>query len=283
VKKLIVLGIAAALLITGCGKTTVSARHDAAYVAMGDSGTSGAGIAPVANEGCKRSKRNYPSLLAAKLGYTLADVSCGGAKTTDLTGKQKTTDHRLRAPQLDALSPKTRLVTLGIGLNDSNLAFTLLYLCIEVSGKVSSTCTQYLSLPEAGFDPYLAKLAASVTASIAAIKKKAPHARIVLVDYPRYAPDTGECPDRMPMPALAVARARTVMAEVSRRYREIAAATGALFADMYDASAGHDVCSADPWVHGVQGSETDGAVLHPYPAYHEAVADRIAELLGKTG
>lgn len=283
----LVLTLAAILLVAGCGKERVEAQQDAQYVAIGDSGTSGAGIAPVADEGCARSTRNYPSLLAVKLGDTLADVSCGGAKTDALTGIQTTkSDGKERAPQLDALSTHTKLVTVGIGLNDSDLAYTLLYVCLPVGGKLSSLCDTYLAAPEAGFAPYLDQLGQKITALVERIKQKAPQATIVLVDYPRYAPDTGSCPARMPLPPVAIERARTVLADVSHRYAAIAARTGVLFADMYDASAGHDVCSADPWVHGQtagtsNGSATDGAILHPYPAYHQAVAARIARLLGK--
>lgn len=281
--RLLALGSAAALLVAGCGKSEAPGPKPGAwYVAMGDSGTSGAGIAPVADEGCARSEENYPSLLAEKLDVSsFADVSCGGATTGNLSGFQDTEDDKKRRPQLDALSSKTRLVTLGIGLNDNDLAFTLLYLCSPSAGNYNPLCADYLKLPAAGFTPYLEKLRANVTAAIEAVQEKAPNARIVLVDYPRYAPDTGDCPTLMPMPTEAVDRARTVLAEVSALYREVAAQTGVLFADMYDASKGHDVCSAEPWVHGsTNGSKTDGAELHPYPAYHRAVADRIADLLG---
>lgn len=285
-RRFVALGICLvlAVAITGCGKKRDAAPKPGAwYVAIGDSGTSGAGIAPVADESCKRSKIDYPSLLAKKLDVpSFTDVSCGGAKTQNVLAKKQKNKLGEHALQIDAVASSTRLVTIGIGLNDFGLSYVLLYQCVEYKGEISDACQKYLDTPEAGFDPFLDGIAKNVTAVIKAVQKQAPKAKIVLVDYPRYAPDSGGCDDRVPMPAEAMDRARTVLAEVSAEYRKVAEKTGALFADMYDASAGHDVCSSDPWVHGIQGSATEGAVLHPYPAYHQAVADRIAALLGSS-
>lgn len=279
---LVLLCVALAVTAAGCGrnKDVVRPKAGSWYVAIGDSGTSGAGIAPVADEGCVRSTINYPSLLAKQLKVpSFTDVSCGGAKTANVLTKPQENKFGKHALQIDAVGPTTRLVTIGIGLNDFGLSYLLLYQCLEPAGEISKGCKTYLKAPEAGFEPYLDKLDANVTAVIEAVRKRAPKARVVLVGYPRYLPDTGSCPDRVPMPAEALDRARTVLADVSERYRKVAAATGALYADTYAASTGHDVCSADPWVHGIQGSRTDGAQLHPYPAYHRAVADLIAALL----
>lgn len=287
-RRLVALGICLVLaaVAVGCGKKEVRGPSPGAwYVAIGDSGTSGAMIAPVADAGCVRSKINYPSLLAKQLDVpSFADVSCGGAKTQNvLTKKQDSKTAGLRALQISAVTARTRLVTVGIGLNDFGLSYYLLYQCLEVNGEVSEACRKYLETPEAGFGPFLDGIDENVEKVIEAVRKKAPKATVVLVGYPRYAPDTGSCPERMPMPAEAVDRARTVLAEVSERYRAVAEKTGALYADMYAASKGHDVCSADPWVHGVLGSRTEGAQLHPYPAYHQAVAEVIERLLRSAG
>ena len=53
------------------------------------------------------------------------------------------------------------------------------------------------------------------------------------------------------------------------------------FIDLWKPSAGHDVCSSDPWVNG--GSDTSDAIAyHPLPREQVAVADLIAkELAGQ--
>ncbi|MER5756798.1 hypothetical protein [Streptomyces sp. NPDC002088] len=63
---------------------------------------------------------NYPSLVAAGRGLkgaSFKNVNYSGATIADLTAKPST-DNGINAAQLKALSPETRLVTLGIGGND---------------------------------------------------------------------------------------------------------------------------------------------------------------------
>jgi hypothetical protein len=65
--------------------------------------------------GCQRSTHNYPALLAQALrirDYT--DVSCGGARTDDMTTPQPVRPGPNPA-QFDALRPNTGLVTVTIG------------------------------------------------------------------------------------------------------------------------------------------------------------------------
>ena len=74
------------------------------YVALGDSYTA-APLVPHTDlmDGCLRSDRNYPQLVADELvNADLIDVSCGGAKTADLIVGQHL-DKEVRAPQFDAL------------------------------------------------------------------------------------------------------------------------------------------------------------------------------------
>src|SRR4051794_29640186 len=100
----------AASLLTGCaGGKDGRATAGAEYVALGDSDSSGAGIPPVADARCARSKMNYPSLVAKAMHYSsFDDVTCGGATTTDLVEDRTLGDSSLE-PQLDAVGRATRL------------------------------------------------------------------------------------------------------------------------------------------------------------------------------
>ena len=62
------------------------------------------------------------TLVASALGLSLTDVSCSGAKTENLTNEQLP---GVTPPQFNALTPSTRVVTLGMGGNDGNLFGTL--------------------------------------------------------------------------------------------------------------------------------------------------------------
>jgi len=90
--------------------------HGAYWVGLGDSYAAGPlipnqSLSPL---GCLRSDHNFAHLAAA--GHTLADVSCSGADTGDMTAPQPT-DAGTNPPQLDALSADTRVVSLQIGGN----------------------------------------------------------------------------------------------------------------------------------------------------------------------
>jgi len=56
-------------------------------------------------------------VIAAATGAQLRDVTCGGADTTDYG----TAQYPGVAPQLNALGKSTKLVTMTIGGNDSNV------------------------------------------------------------------------------------------------------------------------------------------------------------------
>ena len=67
--------------------------------------------------GCLRSDHNFAHLAAATLGRSLADASCSGAKTDDMTAPQEVTPGS-NPPQFNALTTDTQIVTLQIGGND---------------------------------------------------------------------------------------------------------------------------------------------------------------------
>jgi hypothetical protein len=101
-------------LTAGAAEALSAPQH---YVALGDSYASGPGIPAQRADpmGCQRSTHNYPALLAQALrirDYT--DVSCGGARTDDMTTPQPVRPGPNPA-QFDALRPNTGLVTVTIG------------------------------------------------------------------------------------------------------------------------------------------------------------------------
>src|ERR1035438_5608666 len=94
------------------------------YVSLGDSFTSGPLIPNQHGTpaDCLRSSHNYPSLVAAAIGASsFTDVSCSGATTADIIAPQSVI-LGTNPPELNALSPATTVVTLGIGGNDLDFA-----------------------------------------------------------------------------------------------------------------------------------------------------------------
>ena len=108
------------------------------YVAIGDSFTAGPLVvqqqAPLL--GCMQSDANYPKMLAEQLGVgELVDVSCSGAVVEDLYEAQFDD----QPPQLEALTPETDLVTIGIGGNDFGFADVLISVPSAVSPAPAAT------------------------------------------------------------------------------------------------------------------------------------------------
>lgn len=267
------------IVLGGCGSTGGSGPAAGAYVALGDSYSSGAGIAPVRDVGCKRSGRNYASLLARRVHFaSFADATCGGAMTTDLVHPQVGTGNDA---QLDGLDRRTRLVTMTLGLNDDNLSYDLLFACTSASGTPSEPCRRVLAMPRSTVDEIVLKVAGRVAAALRLVHQRAPKARIVLVGYPRILPDSGDCSARLPLVRAVEPLLRDVFRKMDEAWRRAAAAVGADYLDTWTMSRGHDVCSSDPWVNGATEVPGEAAALHPFPAFHRAVADAIAELLQK--
>jgi hypothetical protein len=285
---LLVLLLVVAAAAAGCGSKDRPPSKGAEYVALGDSYTAGPGMEPVADKSCRRSKINYPSLVDKALKIkSFADRSCGGARTGNLEERQtfpNPATHqpvKVNEPQLNAVGKNTKLVTIGMGLNDGAIATGLLLICNVIPPKTepSDTCKQYLEQPQSAIDAQIKGAAADVQAALETIAKKAPDARIVVVGYPRVAPDRGSCPDLLPVPDAQLVRLRESLKVANEAWSEAAQEAGASYVDMYTLSEGHDICSDDPWMSGYRGVPGKAAGLHPFPEYAQAVADQVVALV----
>ena len=257
------------------------ARFDR-YVALGDSFTAGPLIptTDVAN-GCFRSDHNYPALVAEQLDVArLVDVSCSGAETQDLTRRQSTVRGASVPPQLSVVDRRADLVTLGIGGNDFDLFHTLVATCSRLRDEDpgGAPCTAALERRGVDLVAETRKIADRVEASLREVQRRAPRARVLLVGYLRLVPSTGRCDD-LPLAdgdyAYGVRVSRALDAALARAARR----TGVGFVDMYAASEGHDVCSDEPWVNGIQTREGEALAFHPFADGMEAVAVRVVEAL----
>ncbi|MCM3884349.1 SGNH/GDSL hydrolase family protein [Frankia sp. R82] len=240
------------------------------YVAMGSSFAAGTGIGPDISDGCLRSAQNYPHLLASRLHLDLVDVTCGGATVLNLLNTPQG-DH---PAQIDALTADTRLVTITAGGND--LTYSLSTLICANSASAGQPCTN-LPTPEAT-KTASATLRTNFTKLFAAIKAKAPRARILLVAYPRVFPNPPTtCPGNVISTADSVALA-DIGTTLQNTSRLAAADSHVTFIDAYTASAGHDVCApdADRWV---EGSNATGTPYHPDATGTAALSALIAKAL----
>ena len=286
--------VVSALLLTAlAGCTTTSADRVppsppaptpsgvTSYAALGDSYTA-APFVPRTDlaGGCFRSSGNYPALLAEDLDIPrVRDVSCSGADTGDLARSQVVAGGRGKvAPQLDAVTPGTDLVTIGIGGNDENVFGTLVQQCTSLADRGGSPCTDRME--QRWTDParVLRRTSARVGGALRLIHEQAPRARALLIGYPRLVDPSDPCPliPLAPGDVREVARLeldlRNALADAARR-------GGATFVDMYARSRGHEICSADPWVNGFRTNQQAALAYHPFAAEQRAVADAVESVL----
>ena len=254
-------------------------RHGPTYVALGDSYTAGGPIGTLQEHGffCQRSTRNYPSLVAVRLDLPLTDVSCGGVTSDGLMQSV-----RGAPPQIDAITPKTRIVTLGVGGNDFGLYTSLLLTCPDVSkpGLSGAPCRDRMG---AQIRPLIPAIGDKVGAALSAVARKAPKAEVLLVGYPRLMPPSGTC-DQAPYTAGDVAWIASLESDLAASLAATARAHGVAFVPMYARSKGHDVCSGDAaWVNGLNPPDGDGLTLHPNAAGERAMAAAVTRALTKAG
>jgi lysophospholipase L1-like esterase len=245
------------------------------YVALGDSFTAAPGVLPaVKGTPCQRSTRNYPRLLAERLGVRLTDVSCVGADTSHLTRPQRLGGRRVR-PQLAALRDSTDLVTVGLGGNDLGLFARLVLGCLREE-SAGSPCDEPGG---AAFRADLAEIETRVTGAIDRVQAAAPEAVVVVVGYPQLVPERGVC-QLLPMDAARYPVMRAVNAGLSAAVARAATAAGATYVDVLAASEGHDVCSDEPWVNGF-ATDAPASPFHPFAEEQAAVADLVTAAIGR--
>jgi lysophospholipase L1-like esterase len=237
------------------------------YVALGDSYSAGPLVTTIRSDpsGCVRSTDNYPAFLAGWLSVeSYTDVTCSAADTADLTASQLLLDGKRAAPQLDALSEDTDLVTLGIGGNDFSI-FSSLIDCIEAC----SDEVQHLLLQNAG------RVEQRVAGAVRAIAERAPEAEVYVVGYPQVLPERKTC-RAVPLPQAQLAAATRIATRLNESLLAGAEAAGATYVDLDPASAGHDVCAGRAaWINGPQMRMGIAAPFHPVLAGMRGVAAEV--------
>ncbi|XVQ13523.1 SGNH/GDSL hydrolase family protein [Spirillospora sp. CA-255316] len=162
-------------------------------------------------------------------------VACGGAQIPDV-----------RSRQLSSLNAGTALVSISIGGNDAGFASTM----IRCSLFPASWCRAAL---EDGREFIEGELPGRLDALYQEIRTRAPQARVVVVGYPYLYKEGGTCSGGLS------AEKRTMINDGSDVLNAVLAdrarAAGFAFADAQEAFAGHEICTADPWI--------DPASIHP--------------------
>jgi lysophospholipase L1-like esterase len=270
------------------------------YVALGDSYSSGFGVAPFyagthkdnGPNDCQRSKLAYGPRVAEAKGLTLDFHACQGAVTKDFYYPRNSTWGEVR--QLDHLKADTGLVTFSIGGNDAKFA-PLVRDCIDGWELLPfNTCYK----DERVFQPVRDAMArldgqASTPADITPyntlygdVRRAAGRATRVAVGYPHFYTASGS--DRTFLPGgrcegVKKADQRWMVEKIDELNGIIernARRNGFLFANPNPRFDGHELCGGSKeWIGGIF---SDGP-FHPTVDGQKAIADAVLAKLADDG
>jgi lysophospholipase L1-like esterase len=218
-----------------------------------------------------RSQRNYPHLAAAVAALELDDVTSSGA----------TCDHILhtrqygRPPQISAVGPATDLVTVTIGGNDIGLTPYLLAQRLPRPLRLLPPIAKLAD--ESATDAALDTIEDRLLAVLTALRERAPHAHILIVNYlsvlgPESPNDPA--PDR---------HYRHLAEALAAQTKSAAECAEAELIDARAPSLAHPPGSPDAWTIDfyvpLPGNTRPGAPCHPTATGMAAVADLITDRL----
>lgn len=253
------------LLSPGTGASAAPVPAPREYVALGDAFSAGTGLNPLVPDSplaCGRSQASFPRVLATYVGARLTDATCGGAGTKHLTRAQ----YPGVAPQLEALSARTDLVTLTLGGNDNAVFLQAVTACTALGlttlGQGSPCRDAYGTRFTDRIDEHTLP---ALTRGLRQVHRAAPNARVAVLTYPWILPRAF---DPACFPTLPVARGdvrylRGVQARLNRAVRLAAERTGSEYVDTAPASVGHDACQRD----GVRWVEPVLLTSQPVPVH----------------
>lgn len=294
----IISAAVAALLLAGCAATPDVERAplapSARYVAMGSSFAAGPSVTVSADSPatrCNRSRDNYARQLARLRQFDLVDVSCGGATSAHLLGPWNEL-----APQIDALTADTALVTITIGGNDvgyvgrlfmasckggADLPASAAAMCKGMAARQQAGGAS-ASLPAIPTEAAWATLAGSLDRATSEVRRRAPRARLIFVDYVTLLPSGALCP-QVPLNANDAASARATARRLAQETAAAAKRAEAQTLRVSVLSQGHDACAAQPWANGFIAREG----VDPFTPYHPnlagmtAIATALDRMLGR--
>lgn len=244
------------------------------YVAVGDSFSSGEGNAPFAKKAadCHRSAAAWPNVLASQATRItfLGNLACSGATKDALDKPFK--GQRPMIDQVADLDPD--LVTLTITGNDVGFGSVIgnCFVADCVSNGRLGKAFNAMQAQEKHLPDYLRKL-----------KKAAPHAKIVLIGYPKIFPRTqAEAVNCGWLEPEERAGLNTLGDDLNEFERRAAASANVRFVSVLDVLAGHELCTRDSWMYKIVPKcvKLDSRCGHPLKSGQNAIANKVRKALG---
>ena len=277
-RSVVTVAVSALALVAAPAATAVD--RPPRYVAMGDSYSAASGVVPLdptAPPQCLRSTRNYPHVIASRVEVRLRDVTCGAAETKDYFQEQ----YDGVPPQLDALTRRTRLVTMTIGGNDRGVFIGAILKC-GTAGAVAlgqgSPCRDQYG--RSFVRTIRRQTAPALVRALRAVHRRAPRAEVAILGYPWIVPEETGCFERMPIAEGDVPYLRNIQRVLNVAVEQAAATTDSTYVDFGRASDGHDACQdiGVRWIEPVLLG-THPVVVHPNALGERRMARRTIRVL----
>ena len=245
------------------------------YVALGDSVAAGAGLSGEATGAsqdrvCDRSSQAYPYLIAERLQTQVVHAACSGAKVDEGIYDNQSRQGTRLPPQMDAAfaSGVPEIMTITIGANDVRWTQFIRQCYVTRCG---------LAVDDARMKVYRADLRIELTRMFTEIQSNSSGnpPQVFMSGYYQPVAST-EC----------FASNRIAAEEATWLTRQTANLNQAIrsviplfpFVEFVPIDfTGHEICSADPWVQGVEAE----APLHPTAAGQSAIAESFISTMGR--
>lgn len=259
------------------------------YVALGDSYTAAPAlkrqIAVTTPKNCYQSDANYPHIVAKQIkAPSLSDVSCSGAFIEHLTERQWASG-ATNAPQADALSAETKLVTVGLSGNDS-LVLPNFFKCAgkpHDPGNPSNCVERFRTKTSDLFLDDVRKVEPEINSMLSLIAKRAPNAEVYVVGYPQITPSDGsDCPNEMPFTGADLAYLDEAIVLLNKQLRDAAVSHKMVYVDTHKPSVGLGVCAPRDrrWIESVVPTDPAFA-MHPNKVGELGIAEAVLKAIAR--
>lgn len=245
---------------------------------------------------CLRGPASWPTQLSQLMGVAgssdFVDRSCSGAAIQTEKG-YSLVQEAIDADKAGAFGPRTKLVALQFGLNDTwgaNTAtlWTSLVPCVfnvadgcGLEAAAQGRITDYRGVTGADY-------AQRIREVVEYLRYYAPQAKIVLVGYPELFPAGQQfaCLDVLGVGQYVQPKGAGVVEYLDRvdaAQRAAAAQLGIEFFDARAVTTGHGLCTAQPWLNGALDPRADlvGIPFHPSAHGDSVLAGALYERYGK--
>ena len=153
--------------------------------------------------------------------------------------------------------------------------------CANVAAKTGTAPPRPCgAIPPLPSDETYAGVEARLRQIVAEVHRRAPQARLVIVDYLTILPPTGDCPV-MPLSPAQADSSRPIARRLNEITVRVAKDTGTELIPASKISEGHDVCAKDAWLNGYPspGVPVEPTYYHPRLAAMTAIADALDQLI----